>query len=369
MKTAISGRLKQWLFRASAIFISMVAALVLCELLIRLVAPQDLTGTWFEKSARGNDINRANWTARHQFKDRVVYYRINDLHLRGGPIRSGTNRFLCVGDSFTFGWLLEETNTSVHTLDEFAARDFPGWTLDFLNGGQGGAGTADSVAFIEDFGPQIRPRAILVFLNNDDTLRSVQHELFKLDPANPNAVVATKPSLIALGLRNRMRASPAYQWTLEHVQLVQLVRMACQRKIGRANLQRAAANHAGVDVAADVQLEKAIFLRLRDWCVVHDCQLFVVTAGFNAFPDFPLGRTGNVNKVFLDAAPKFFSENGINFHDIGPDLFASAHGDFRQITIPGDFHPDERGAKLVADFTWAWLKPQLREMPEPQKNQ
>jgi len=68
--------------------------------------------------------------------------------LRGGPIGAGTNRVLCVGDSFTFGWLLDETNTFVYKLDQFAARDFPVGTLAFLIGGVDGWGTADYVAFV-----------------------------------------------------------------------------------------------------------------------------------------------------------------------------------------------------------------------------
>src|SRR5690242_1701574 len=134
---------KVWLFRAIATGITITVCLLAGEVIIRMVAPQNLSGTWFEMSAHGNDINRANWTAHQRFEDRKVTYRINDLHLRGGPIGSGTHRILCVGDSLTFGWLLDETNTFVYRLNELAARDFHAGTFEFLNGGSGGWGTAD----------------------------------------------------------------------------------------------------------------------------------------------------------------------------------------------------------------------------------
>lgn len=111
-----SHKWKLRVFRLGVVSVSLIASLLLCEVLTRIVAPQNLSGTWFERSRRGSDINKANWTSRQQFGSRNVVYRINDLHLRGGLVGQATNRILCVGDSFTFGLLLDETNTFVHKL-------------------------------------------------------------------------------------------------------------------------------------------------------------------------------------------------------------------------------------------------------------
>jgi len=143
-----SPKWKAWLFRFAAMFISIFIALVLCEILVRIVAPQNLSGTWSERTARGGNINKADWTVRHQLKGRTLHYHFNDLHLRGGPIGTGTNRVMVIGDSFTFGWLVEETNTFVSKFKDLASKDFPAGTFEFINGGTAGWGTADYVAFV-----------------------------------------------------------------------------------------------------------------------------------------------------------------------------------------------------------------------------
>jgi len=208
------------------VFFSTVGTLALCEVLVRIIAPQDYTGTWYENSPHGANINKANWVSRHQVGQRVIQYRLNDLHLRGGPIGNGAHRVLCLGDSFTFGYLVAEPDTFVNRLGELAKQDFPGTTFEFLNGGVSGAGTGDMVLFTEDFAPRIRPEAIVIFLNNDDVERTVGTKLFQLDGDAVSQVVwAPKPSFVK-DLRERLRRRAVYQWLLEHSALVEVVRTA-----------------------------------------------------------------------------------------------------------------------------------------------
>ena len=358
---------KVWFARLLIIFISIFASLLLCEIGVRLIAPQALSGTWSERTPRGGSINKKNWTVRHQLHDRILHYRFNDLHLRGGPVGPGTNRVLVIGDSFTFGWLVAETNTFVARFNARAANDFPAGTLEFLNGGTAGWGTADYVAFVEDFAPQIQPAAIVVFANNDDVERSVRTGMFKLAAGDANSVVPVKPDFAAAGLRDAVRASRLYQWSLEHVELVQLMRIAFENKVNRVNVERTAAGQAAADSGFGVQLTEALFLRLQKWCDANHCRLFVLTTGYNAFPDFPLGwNDGKGNRRFFEEAPEFFQQHGFNFHDLGPEMSAATHGDFKQAVIPDDFHPDERGHQLIAGLAWPWLKPQLQQMIESQ---
>ena len=360
---------RAWFFRLLIVFISIFAGLLLCEIAVRLIAPKDLSGMWSERTPRGGNINRKNWTVRHQLHDRILHYRFNDLHLRGGPIGAGMNRVLSVGDSFTFGWLVDETNTFVARFNAQAARDFPAETFEFLNGGIAGCGTADYVAFVEDFAPQIKPAAIVVFMNGDDVERSVCSGLFALAAGDSNSVVPVTHQVIAASLRDRLHSSKIYQWALEHLELMQLVHVAFKNKVRRIDMERSVAAHGADDSVYGGQLVKALFLRLQKWCDANHCQLFVLTTGYNAFPDFPLGRNdGNANRDFFRVAPEFFAVNKIIFHDLGPEMSAGLHGDYRLAVMPGDLHPDERGHQIIAGLAWPWLKPQLQQMLQDGNN-
>lgn len=62
---------------------------MLSEVLVRLFAPQNLSGSWTEISDWGYYMNRAGAKVRHQFNNRIVTYRFND----GYFVRTGTADF------------------------------------------------------------------------------------------------------------------------------------------------------------------------------------------------------------------------------------------------------------------------------------
>ena len=106
----------------------------------------------------------------------MVRYRFGEPHLREVTrTRSeGARRILVLGDSFTFGWLLDDADTYVARLQELVDAEFGPGRFVLLDAAAGGWGTADYLFFLEDFGPQIRPDAVLVFVNIDDIGRSLR---------------------------------------------------------------------------------------------------------------------------------------------------------------------------------------------------
>jgi len=78
-----------------------------------------------------------------------------------------------LGDSFTFGWLLNKEDTAAYHLQRYADEEFGKEKFYFLNAGTGGWGTADYVAFVDDFIEEIKPDVVLVVLNTDESLHSI----------------------------------------------------------------------------------------------------------------------------------------------------------------------------------------------------
>lgn len=68
------GRVRTWLIRLGLLLFIFLFVLALGETGVRILAPQNLTGTWAVMSPRDYLHNKANGIARHQFLNRVVTY-------------------------------------------------------------------------------------------------------------------------------------------------------------------------------------------------------------------------------------------------------------------------------------------------------
>ena len=104
-------------FSLIALLLSLLLDVAAAEIMVRLLSPQNLSGSWrVQSSQRGYVMNKAGGEARHQFEDRVVSYRFNELHMRGGAIEPDVPKILVLGDSYTFGSLIEDKDTYVALL-------------------------------------------------------------------------------------------------------------------------------------------------------------------------------------------------------------------------------------------------------------
>jgi lysophospholipase L1-like esterase len=352
------------------------------ELLVRLVAPQPLNGRWTEAADSGLLINRASWGAHHQLDDVSVEYRFNQHHLRGGPIGPG-KRVLMLGDSFTFGWLLPEEDTYVCRLGAEADRCFGPDRVQLLNGGKGGWGTADYLAFLEEFGDTIAPDAVVVFLNFADIHRSLSGGLYRFRAGDQNLLDrrSKRPS----ALRRFKDHLAAYDWLLAHSHLTHVIRHAfggCKHKgppllldepgqaAGRGRPKVCTVPRpAGTEPApGDPNSNlgriagQSLFRRLHSWCTQRGVPLLVVTTGFQTrFLQPPV--SGSYYDVdFLRCAPDFFTALDVPFHDLTPQLKRAVGKNWEDYLIPGDGHPNARGAQLVAGAVWPWLRPHLETM-------
>ena len=351
------------------LMVTTIGSLLVCEFLVRWFQPQDLNGTCLGYVEGGLSVNKAGGSARHQFKRRVVVYRFNEYHLRGEPIGPGRNRVLCVGDSCTFGWLVDEQYTYVRRLGVLAEAACAPGTFEFLNGGTGGWGTADYVAYVEDFGPSLKPQVVVAFLDFDDARRSIASNLYSLDLKNGLLHRNYYSLTFSQKAKQFARDLPAYQWLLEHSHLLQVFRHA-MAKLPSTKSQTVSplspTDNEGL--GNGLRLEHSLFLRLNEWCRAHDAHFLVV--GIDCFFQPRTGEASEqVNAAFLAQARDFFERAGIPYRDLALDYSPSVDGDLASNSIPGDSHLNERGHELVAQLTWKWLGPQLRTLYCPQKAQ
>ena len=187
-------------------------SIVLAEGLTRIVRPQNLSGSWRVATDRGLMVNKSGGEVRHQQGQRVANYSFGPGHLRG-PVGKGKVKILVLGDSYTFGWLLKDEDTYVYRIQQSLDAAWGNDQVILLNAAAGGWGTADSVAFVEDFGDKIAPDMVVVFLNTDDIGRALRSDLWTFDAESEKIQRKDAPFS---RLKRMANSIPLYGWLLEH---------------------------------------------------------------------------------------------------------------------------------------------------------
>lgn len=229
---------------------STFASLLMCEVILRVVAPQDLSGSWEVYNGDGLLVNKSSGTAFHQLGARRVEYHFAPPHLRDldsdlSVVSGPSWKVLVVGDSYTFGWLLSDRITYVRRLEDYVNGTRPGNSprFHFLDAAVGGWGAGDYTVYLRDYLPHIQPDYVLVFVNTDDIGRALKSPLVSFE----------RRLAFRKGPSHRLKALviaiPFYNYLLEHSQVAALVRNVCWA-IGSGGLLKVA--HARQQITVTV---------------------------------------------------------------------------------------------------------------------
>lgn len=352
-------RYRSAFFYLVLVLVPLIGSLALGEAMVRWLAPQELSGTWLTYGPRGLVLNKAGAEARHQQGDLVVRYRFNSAHQRGPEPDPRSRGVLVLGDSFTFGWMLEEPESYVGRLQAQIDRQFGNGRYQLQNAATAGWGMGDYLAYLEAFGDRLAPKLVVVFVNFDDVDRAVRAPLYSL--ASDGSAVGQDLGPQRLWLKLIIDRIPGYAWLLERSHLVQLIRSAILQAAGRAP-PAAAARPAPAPPPApsplmawptlgtplpqseDLRsvLAAALMSRLRSWCEQRGTPLLVMTTGWGPVTDYPW-MPGVARG--LGAAPI----------DLSPEVAQTVWGD-RRIYHSVDGHPTARAAEIIARAAWPPLQ-------------
>ena len=306
-------------------------------------------------------MNQSGGTAFHELGNRRADYRFTQSRLRGAELNGDSDKYriLTLGDSFTFGLLLNEEDTYVHHLQEFADSSV------FYNAAVGGSGLADWPGWLENYGEAINPDLVVLFLNTDDLDRALSKNLFVIEPGNPGSLVQSqrwRPRSFFIGLGRQ----GWYRWLQGHSDLMNiLVKILWRYSYFTDLTKNFDQKSASVLIPGEEQfslesdysntLGYLLLERLQSWCDINNCTLLVGTTGFfKEYPGEESPYTYKFYQTFKDSAT--ITSRNIPFFNISPCVNSASGNNLDSIRITGDSHPNEGGSRIIADCTWSWMK-------------
>lgn len=303
-------------------------------------------------------MNASETQTFQEFGDRKATYSINKFRLRGATPDANQSTILALGDSFTFGLLLNEKNTYLHLIQQKIDHEIQD-SIQVLNGGIGGSGLADWPGWLNEFGNKINPDYVLYFLNTEDLERALSKNLYVLQGDSSIQSQRWKPREWMFEISRK----GWYQKLQANSQFFNLVVKVLWAKVYFDDLtHNFDANKATVPVPDpdifnieseySLRLGKLLLHKMHQWCITNNCELIVTTTGYFSRKE-PPKHTQRLYEWLNTTDSDFY------FFDNTSCVASLAQQNLSAITIPGDSHPNEKGAQFIADCTWQKLSEKL----------
>lgn len=330
--------------RLSIIFAGIVLGIVIAELMVRAWLPQNLSGSWRVQGTNGLWLNKDSGVARHQFKNRVVYYNFSEWGARGYGENSNpdienmdaNSRVLVLGDSFTFGWLLKQSDTFISKLSEELVE------YEFINVAAGGWGLSDYLAYTETYCSSIAPEFVFVVFTGTEFSRALESPLYQVN----NEGVLVKGTISVNLLKRLVNSVPGYNWLIEHSHVVTLLRLYFSGNLVEAASVSEFAVHkenVNTDYSANVRFFERIVSRLVRQIDACGAQPIFVYLGWNPPKNLSLEVL-----LYIEAVRESLLSDGSVLHSLeSTNALKKVHENPTKFVIPDEGHPNEDGADVI----------------------
>ncbi len=329
------------------VVVAIFASILISEVFIRIVAPQNLTGTSRVQDDTGLLLNKDSGHSQHQFFGTSVVYHFGKYHdrLLAHPVSEIERkpRVLVLGDSFTFGWLIADGATYVDMLQD-KYRNYQ-----FINAAAAGWGTADYTKYVENYCTDIKPQIVLAFLNSDDIARTFRSGLYAFENGKLTPEKVQKDPL-----KTFLNKLPLYNFVSEHSQVLALIKAAFYRSQPQRDISGQQFPHFNMEDESvrktAVAKGQATFLRLKTAAAACGAKLVVIYTGWVDYNDPASDLDPTMN--FMRQAGAFFSANDITFYNLTSDpAMTNLRAHRPDYILPGDWHPNEKGVKVIFQAT------------------
>ena len=170
--------LKKILINSTVVSISLFVTYLLATTIIYFFV-DIYSGGWRHLDPVGKYLVNSKGTHKHYFNKKVYHYDIDENGFRGSNYEKNSNKknIFVIGDSFSFGYLIDEENTFVSILN----KKYKDSKYNFINAAIAGSGTSQWMAMIEDQQDKFKDSYLLIMVNYTSFSRGFNHWLYKYD--------------------------------------------------------------------------------------------------------------------------------------------------------------------------------------------
>lgn len=334
-------KLKKFGINLLLLVVSTIVCLMLVELGLRIFFPQTEPIVWLKNDPELGKVPVKNYEGKHRFVmgHDEISFRINSLGLRGREydLSDTTDiRILTLGDSYTFGWGVADTETFSCLLERRLNQDVENRYMVF-NAGVLGWCTVQEYLYLKRLYPIILPDIVVVTYLPFDAIQNCSMAYL-----NPDLRLSWKEW--KLPFENFLADNSHLYRFVRKIQKQLYFRSEEHERIQRLKEagKEMPENPTKVDFYTDDEWEnlEEIFIEFSEFCKKRDVDLVIQTAG-----------------VYSDTLVTFFRKfsaqrDGVYYHDLAPAVAGYPEDD---IYIPNDKHFTTLGNKLVADALYRFL--------------
>lgn len=218
--------IKNALKNIAAMFISLLVGLIIGEVIIRIFFPQIISPVQFYYDSKlGGMVPVPNQKGFKSHPKEYYYeYQNNEIGMRDTRQLADYQKFsykiLAIGDSFTYGWGVNDDETFCKLLEKKIKRD----SVAVLNAGASGSGTDYALKFLQVRGPELSPKVVLYFYYENDFVDNSENRYFTIEQDS----IVPKPINEATNLnaiqKNKLANSKVYNWFASHSHLFNMIR-------------------------------------------------------------------------------------------------------------------------------------------------
>jgi hypothetical protein len=216
---------KNLLYRLTALVLGFSVAFGLAEITVRVLRPQEVGPTRFAFDPTLGYIPVPRQKARRKLPGVYDFtYSNNFQGLRGnreyGPKRPGACRVLLLGDSFTYGFGVNDDQTFAHLLEQYLRQhNLP---AEVINAGNPGKGTDYELKVFQTIGVQFHPDLTVLCFFPGSFLRNALGEYYAIGPDGEPQAKRLKPA--TEGIKAFLFQFPGYNWLISWSHAANLVK-------------------------------------------------------------------------------------------------------------------------------------------------